>query len=191
MDALRYVLLESPLWLILFALIAELVVLWLHQRRGWSSWWPPFVVPTLAVLLLLVQWLVVTDEEALRAMTRRLATAIDEPDLDAFLAEVDTEFAAGDLTRETLREALYRFLERSDIEQASVSAFEITVNGDEATVDFRGRARVEAGDAGIREYIGRWRLECVRRSDGWRVRSVEHLGSPVIGNTPLERLLSR
>jgi hypothetical protein len=188
-NTLRYVLLESPIWLILCALVAELIVLWLHQRRGWSARWPPFVVPALAVLLLIVQWLVVTDQEALRALTQRLAAAVAKPDVDAFVAEIDDGFRLGDVTRENIHERLYRFLERTTIEQAGVGAFDITVTGDQASVSFRARARIETGDAGLQEYVGRWRLDCIRRPDGWRVRGVEHLGSPGIGHIPVEQLL--
>jgi hypothetical protein len=189
LNTLRYILFESPLWLILLALVAELIVLWLHQRRGWTSRRPPLIVPVVALLLLLVQWLVVTDSEALRAMTRRLASAVDAPDLDAFMAEIDADFRQRELTRDQLAERVRAILERTQIEQASVGAFEIAVNGDTAAVAFRARARIEAGDAGIREYVGRWRLECVRRDAGWRVRGVEHVSSPGLGDVPVERLL--
>lgn len=191
MNALRYILLESPLWLILIALIAELIVLWLHQRRGWTSWRPPFIVPAVAVLLLVVQWLVVTDHEALRNLTRRLANAVDASDLNAFMQDIDADFRLGEMTRAALSERMHAILERTQIEQAGVGAFEITVNGDTAAVAFRARARFEAGEAGIREYVGRWRLDCVRRDAGWRVRGLEHVGSPGIGDIPAERLLGQ
>lgn len=188
MTYLRVVLFESPLWLILVALIAELVVMWWYGRLEEPKRAYLFAVPAALVVMLVIQRFVETDQEALRALTRRLAWAIDEPELDAFMACVDADFRLGRTGRDELRDRLYDFLERVAVDNVRLGAFELAVEGDEARVAFRATARVETAEAGIREYVGRWRLTCVRRPDGWRLRGVEHLGSAGLGQTPVEEM---
>ena len=88
----------------------------------------------------------------------------------------DDEISLGGHTgkKDALRHA-HMSLQRYDVNEARVSGFQIKVTGDTATVAFQAVCDVQ----GIKEnpYYSapsQWQLGCVRRFDGWKVRSATY-----------------
>jgi len=127
-------------------------------------------------LLIALQHYVVTDREALRNMVRTMASAVEQGDVAALGKRFDDEISLGGyLGKKDAIKHAHISLQRYDINEARVSGFHIEVTGDTATVAFQAVCDIQ----GVKEnpYYStptQWQLGCVRRDDGWKVRSAKY-----------------
>ncbi len=174
---MTYVLLESPLVLIVLELAVGLVLLYVAQRIAVPRWiLPAFFL--LAVGLLAVQHFVVTDAEAIRALTRELAGAVDRADVDTFRGYLHDEFDYRGLNRNRFADLVYQQLQTYGVDEARVGGFEMEIEGDLARVKLTARARIQMDDVGIQPYLGRWRLDFRRDKDTWKLIAATELNGP-------------
>ena len=174
---MTYVFLESPLVLILLELAVGLILLYVAQRIAVPRWiLPAFFL--LAVALLAVQHLVVTDAEAIRALTRELAGAVDRGDVDTLRRHLHDEFDYRGLNRNRFADLVYQQLQTYGVDEARVAGFEMEIEADLARVEFTARARVHVDELGIQPYLGRWRLDLRRDDDAWKLITATELNGP-------------
>jgi len=171
-DWLTRLLFEDLSLLLLAEAMTLAVVVGLHRRymtpRSRRTVWI-----TLAVCCgqIVMQKLVVTDREAIRAMVEAMANAVQQGDVAALadhFAE-DLQFEK-DRDKEAVVQHAREILQRYEIHNARVSGFRIDVSEDDATATFQAMADVRNGSAEMSYNTPtRWDLKCRRESDGWRV----------------------
>ena len=170
-DYLTRLLFEDLSLLLLSEAAAIAVVVGLH-RRSMTPGSRRRVWITLAVCvgLVVMQKLVVTDREAIRAMVEAMARAVQEGDVQA-LGEhfADDLVFESDRGKQAVIQHARAVLQQYEIRNARVSGFTINVNGDDATVSFQAVADVRNGPEPTYNTPTRWDLKCRREPDGWRV----------------------
>ncbi len=161
---------ELPL-LLTAELVALTVVLAIHRRRL-TPQSRRMVWVTLAVcgLLITIQKLTVTKREAIREMVSALARAVDEGDVPAIAERLDVEFQYSRWNDgDSFLAEVERKLGRWQVDQASVSRFEIGIDAGRAEVSFRGTCDWRSGDQIQYNLLSSWTVECIRRDDGWKL----------------------
>ncbi|MBN1490949.1 MAG: nuclear transport factor 2 family protein [Phycisphaerae bacterium] len=173
---MKTLLFESPWQLgsLCFVVCAVLLVLW--RRTGSAGRRQAFLIAlAVSALLLMVQSLVTTDREAIIALLNELADAVAEPDLERIESAIDAEYADGRHDRNSLMARIRAALQRRMVERPSLSGFEVVVNGDAATAEFRASCDVRSGNSLVSRLPSRWRVEFIRRGEDWMVRSIDVL----------------
>lgn len=176
MDFLRSLLFESPARLASLCAFVCLVLLVLWRRTGTAGRRKAFLGALAASLVLLaLQAVVVTDHERIVQLLNALADAAERADLDTIEPSIDESYHDSHGDRATLLVRIRDRLTRYTIRNASLSAFEITVDGDEATAAFRVIADVNDRDSSFPATPSRWEVSLIRRGGVWRVRSIRLL----------------
>ena len=142
-----------------------------HLRRTPRSAAALGVGIAVAVLLLAVQKIVVTDREAIDRTVRRLAVAVETKDFEAVAQLIDDDFGTDGREQADLIPAIKATLTRFEIEGARLHAMKIDVSEDHATVKFGVLCRLRFNGFD-RPSTSRWSLGLVRRDAGWRVREI-------------------
>ena len=145
-----------------------------HLRRTPRSAAALGVGIAVAVLLLAVQKIVVTDREAIDRTVRRLAVAVETKDFEAVAQLIDDDFGTGDRQKADLIPAIKATLTLFEIEGARLHAMEIDISADNATVGFGVLCRLRFNGSG-QPSTSRWSLVLVRRDEGWRVQEIHPL----------------
>lgn len=153
--------------------VFALSVAW-HLRRTRRSATVLGVGIAVAVLLLVVQKIVVTDREAIDRMVRRLAVAVETKDFDIVAQLIDEDFGTDGGRKADFIAAIKATLTRFEIEGARLHAMKIDIAEDHATVEFGVLCRLRFSGFD-RPSTSRWSLGLVRRGAGWRVREIDPL----------------
>ena len=175
---MSHVLFESPLKLVVIELGVGLVLLWWVRR--WARPAGRLLVGylVLAVGLLVVQALVVTDAEKVRRVTRELARAVDFGEIELIRAYLADDFASWGYDRDGFVEFVYGRLEVYQVDEVWVGGAELRIEGVRAQIEFTARGRVGTNETGLQPYLGRWRLRLRREAGKWVVTRVEYLAGP-------------
>jgi len=175
-DFLRSLLFESPTKLASLCAFVCLVLLVLWRRTGTAGRRRAFLGALAASLVLLaLQAVVVTDHERIVQLLSALADAAERADLGAIEPSIDDSYRDNYGDRAALLARIRDRLTRYTIRNVSLSAFEVTVDGDEATAGFRVVADMNDRDSAFPATPSRWEVGLIRRGGVWRVRSVRLL----------------
>jgi len=161
---------DLPLLLVAEA-IALAVVLAIHRRR-FTPHTRRAVWITLGVcaIFIVIQSLVTTRREALEAMVRTLAQAVDHGDVPAIGERIDGEFRHGNHDKKAFLDGVVKqTLQRWQVDEAKVAGFKIEINGDNATVSFRAHCDCRSDNHVQYKVPSFWTLNCIRRPDGWKL----------------------
>ena len=170
------ILFESPFWLgiVLAPVLFVLWGLWFRTRTP-RAVRALLVGLVIAPLLLVCQWLVVTDREKLQLTATRLSNAVGRHDIDAIieLIEPDAQFD-GRFSRQDFRDHLVMLLEKYSVENPTIGGFVIEIAGDRATVRCSSMCHVElSGWAG--NVPSSWELKFQLFEDGWLITDLRPL----------------
>ncbi|HRX87162.1 MAG TPA: nuclear transport factor 2 family protein [Phycisphaerae bacterium] len=173
MSMLRYIFLENPYVLIPLLLIGTYAcfVAWLRRRTPRAKR-VLLVAVLLCVALPIVQQLVVTDREQIRAVCDEIGDAVEAGDVDAILAHTANDFQMYEIDREHLAERARRAIEHYRPKDIHISGFRVEVDGDRATVHYRSRCTV-TGDVPVGAVVLEWKAVFVRVDGEWRLQSAE------------------
>lgn len=167
---------ESPWTLSFLAAAVCLILLVLWRRTGSPGRRKAFLIAVVAsVALLVLQAIVVTDRERIMSQLDALAEAVERVDLPQIDRAIDADYTDGRDDRGRLLATIHERLTRYTIRGARLSAFDITVDGGDATVRFRCVCDLAGGEAPGGTTVSRWEVRLVRRDEGWRVRSIRLL----------------
>ncbi len=193
LDFLRLVLFESLPWLLGFCALAVAVAVAVHRRRQTrASRRGIWITLAVCVGLVVLQYVVVTDREALEQTVRAMADAVDDGDVDAIAQRVDAGFRWGSEGREQFIQSVNQTLQDYQIDGVHIFSVKVRAEGDTATVSFRGLCDVRRGADGPYSVSSRWELRFVRRSGRWLLEGVDLarynlLGGPDTDIRPLVR----
>lgn len=167
-------LLEDPtfIWATGLTALAVLAVMLTRTGRAVILAWMGGAAALLA-LMLLVEWLVVTEREEVEDTIHRMARALENNDLATLDAHVDPQ--AG-LTRNDVALAMSRY----EFSDASINDLDVRMNRlvapPMATADFMGRVSLHDRQGHVPQgtLIRRFSVKFSRRDDVWRMVSYEH-----------------
>ena len=149
-----------------------LLVVWSRRRteRARRIMLAGFVV---GPLLVLIQWLVVTEAEQLRATCDSLAAAVQDADVQAFERHLTADFVfdgpvlGRSLDKAAACERLDQQLKRYRVENPRLAGFQIEVTGRQATVSLTARCRVVSADEIEPTVVSIWELTFERVGKRW------------------------
>ena len=170
------ILFESPFWLgiVLAPVLFVLWGLWFRMRTPRATR-GLLVGLVIASLLLVCQWLVVTDREKLQLTATRLSNAVGRHDIDAIieLIEPHAQFD-GRFSRQDFRHHLVMLLDKYSVENPTIGGFVIEVAGDRATLRCSSMCHVElSGWSG--NVPSSWELKFQLFEDGWLITDLRPL----------------
>jgi hypothetical protein len=167
-----------PIWLVGALLLTAALVVYLQLRSIWSLWIIAGVV-VLVVGLTLVEQFWITPREAVAQTLEEVLAAVEADDLPTTLSYL-SQFAVD------VRSDAETLMPRLVIERArAIDTPKITVNGEDATVEFRAlfkaRDRQSGHDGGYMDDVTvgfvhedeRWLIRDVRPAKPWRGRTRE------------------
>lgn len=173
-DFLTRVLFESLPWLLFFCGVALAVALAVYRtrytRRSWRGIW---VTVAVCAALVILQWAVVTDHEALERTVRTLARAVDRGDVATIAEHLDAGFRLGNERRDEFIESVSRTLESYQVDEPRIFDVKTKVEGDEAVVTFGAFCDVRRGDDVQNDFPTRWQLHFVRRAGRWLLDRID------------------
>lgn len=156
-----------PVELVALAVVIGLYRHWRTPRSRAAVW----IALGACVGLVVIQKLVTTDREAIRAMVEQMAGAVQEGDVRA-LGEhfADDLIFEGDRGKDQVMQRATSVLQQNAIRNARVSGFLIEVRDDDATATFQAMADVRTGSNDPNYSVPtRWELKCRRGPTGWLV----------------------
>jgi len=168
---------EDPWTYLLFGLVAEVLLgaALFHTRKGILAVAMGGVVVLVAAGLVL-EWLVVTDREAVEIALHEAADAVEAGDAQRVLAMLSDE-------AEEIREAVGRYVGKMQLEKVSLHGIETSVSRGPpptARVEFTARvtAGAEAAEYGARkEWLARFEVRLRKEANGWRLTDYQQLKS--------------
>jgi len=122
-----------------------------------------------ALLILVADWVIVTDEEKIDAGVRAMRAAVEEGDAAALMENVSADFRSREgLTREDLAAAAEWFFSAYGPVEFFRFRFDRNRAGDMAVVTVTAVVQLEGGRAGTGSSV--WDIELRKEPDGaWRV----------------------
>lgn len=175
---LTSILFENPYALIPILVATDLVLVQLWNRRRTPRTGRLAMIALIASpLLVVIQAVVVTDAENIRAFCRRLATASVRGDLVQLDACIANDFRVSvrnrEWTKEDLMDAIRRAADYWTIEEERLSGFGLIIEGTSATAEFQATCRLISDAVMIPRHVSKWRLQLVRRDGTWRVTHIQ------------------
>lgn len=173
-DFLRTLFLESFVLLLIVQAVAVALALALHRRRFTRRTQRGVWLTILGCLILLVvQHLVQTDRERIQTTVTQMARAVEDGDIPALSRHLDGSFVDRGMDKATWLGDVRQRLQRWRVSEAKVSGFATEIDGNDATVSFRARCDFRSGDQAPQMIFSTWKLDMVRREDGWRLHRVQ------------------
>lgn len=170
---LTKLLFESQPLLLMAGAMAMAVALAVHRRcyttRTRRGLWLTLGV---CALLLVLQKVVVTDRERLAQLATELASAVDDGDVGAIDARLDSSFQYRNQDKLAFLTDVNERLQRWQINEASLSGLRVEIDGDRATMAFHASCDWRSGDKVEYNILSAWELQCVRRPDGWKLQRI-------------------
>jgi hypothetical protein len=169
-------LLETPWPAIWIGVLLEvlLVVVLLNTRSG-RVVAAMGIVSLVVLVMLLVEWLVVTDREAVQNTLAEIETALEANDAGRVLSHLAPESTG-------MRDAVERYMGRIEITEANVGGdLKITLNRatprPSARTEFTGRISFEPRNPGelapYRNYVRKFTVYLEQRDDRWVVTNYD------------------
>jgi ketosteroid isomerase-like protein len=188
MDVLRYVFLEQPYVLIPLLVIGTYIclVVWLRRRTPRAKR-ALLIALLLCVTLPLVQWLVVTDREQIRAVCESIGRAVEAGDVDAISRHVAADFRTRDIDRAELLDMAERALARHHPQNVRFRDFRVDVDGDRAEVTYTSICSV-SGEYIERDVRVNWIAIFIRVNGEWHLQSADIRQTPFLPISRLEDL---
>lgn len=172
-DFFIHLLFESFWLLAVVGAIACIVALAIHRRAFTSKSRTGLWATVAGVLVLFIlQYLVVTDREAIEAMIRALAHAVDDGDMAAISQHLDETFISQGWDKETFLARVDQTLQRWEIDEAGVSGFKIEFADGGAAVTFRAYCDLRSESNAQPNVMSRWKVHCIRRADVWKLDQI-------------------
>lgn len=175
--SIQSILFENPYALLPFLIPAALVLVWIWNRQrtrltGRLAIGGFAAIPIMAAL----QASVVTDRERAQGVCEALASALSDGDLRTLATHISNDFRIGSGDQAWSKKDFLARCEATlsiwDIQEARLSRFDISVDGELATVRFQAACRLISADTMVARHISRWKVELVRAGESWRVRAV-------------------
>jgi hypothetical protein len=172
-------LLFEKFWLMLGLgiIVSGSVIAWANQRRTPRLVKAAKIVPVVFALLLLMNWWVITDREAIRMQIKKLVAACEKGDADAMGKLFDKQFSAQGLTREDLVTEVKKVFENLRIANVWLLDVQIDVNRQTPTAKLATTASiVSQANHDYGSVRSDWELEFIRRDEkGWLVYTLRPL----------------
>jgi len=179
MDALQEIFLEGPLGVYLALIFAEVVLAgwWYESRRGGAKL-AMLVPPILAVMVLGVSTLIVTDRQEILRAAKTIARQAEAGRLEALEELLDDDYAGFGNDKAGAIAVAKSALRNDQVYRVRFTRLQVQVEGGEAamhaaTVVEFGDARFGSGRTGVIFEV-RW----IRRPGGWRII---HVRPPRLG----------
>jgi ketosteroid isomerase-like protein len=156
---------------LLFLVGCVLLVLW-WQRRERRLFLAVGAIAGVALCYFLLSLLRETDRNQIFRKMNEMREAVNQQDLDGFLAHVSDDFLAYGMNKKALREETSSAIDRFGIRNASIKDLEIEELDRE-----KGRAKVSFRGAADNNRTARLTIPCeaefIREKDGqWRLKSI-------------------
>jgi len=172
MNFLKFVLLESPVWLggVCFCLFAIVLLMRPRMEEAARARSLPILVAVIVGLFLL-QSLVETDRERILAQLDSFVAAVVAEDRAAIERLIDDDYDSDGMNREDFGAFMAEALERVDIYDTRLRRRDVLVEADRATLDLGAMATVRIKGGTGEFHQGRWRLAW-RLRDAWRITAL-------------------
>lgn len=170
------ILFEDPFWLAFIA-APSLFVLWGIWYRTRARAAARLLLAGLALvpLLFVLQWLVVTDREAIEHVTRQLSEAVERRDIDAVIEFFDPgAIFEGGFDRERFKKHLVHLLDKYAIQNPSVFGLVVEVDGAKGTVHCAASCDIKS-NVWSGSVPSNWQLEFSRIDDHWLITNLRPL----------------
>lgn len=182
MDSLRTALFEDPFYIYLALILVGIAMAgaWYGQRQ--RVWLLRMLVPVaLAVGVCLLERAVVTDREQIRLALEEVAAAAERSDFGTFATFLDEKYHGwGGRRAEAVALAEASILKWRIHQVQIVGEPEIDITGGNlADVSVRTVVHYAGSGSGAGRYALRWRMEWVKRPDGWKIRRAATTDSPI------------
>lgn len=171
METLREAFLEDPtnIYLILAAVEVAIAIFWHYQRSRKLAMC--LLIPlVLAGGVFLLERVVVTERETIRAELDALAADIVQGRLDVAAKLLDEDFMGFKGSKEKLLQEGQATLQKYQIQGISFSHCEIKVNG--RTADMDVTSMIDCGGQVSGRVPLRWKVYWIQRPEGWRIRDL-------------------
>ncbi|MBI3462454.1 MAG: hypothetical protein HY000_05250 [Planctomycetes bacterium] len=164
------------IWLIALAELVLLIAM-VGTGRGRLLVWMG-VLAALAVLLLLLEWLLVTDRERVDGIVNQMAKAVRNGDIDGLLNHLAPQCHFGDMNREGVRQLASSVIHEFEIDRVTVGDRKTQVfpHRKQATAEFLAVVRGKQAKVEFAPYASRWILTFHQDPAGqWQVVEIERL----------------
>ena len=168
---------ENPWPVLLLLAFVELVLIIIMKVKGQGVWLKlAFGVPVLALVLLVVELLIVTDREAVKADVRAMAEAVRVEDADAILSHICRDYDDGRFTYESLRTNVASLLDMVELESVWLFYDEVRRLRDGRMVArFRAVTTGRASGVPYSSHPSRWQVYYQQCGGQWKVCQIEPL----------------
>ncbi len=158
-------------WLLVAVAVPILIIALAIHRRKLTSRTRMGLMSTLGgfLLLFVLQFVVVTDREAIESTIRILARAVDEGDVPVIGEHLDGAFTAEHWNKSSFLEQINQTLQRWHVDDARVSSFKIEIADAGAWVAFRAFCDLRSDNNFQPNVISHWRVHCVRKDNKWKL----------------------
>jgi hypothetical protein len=165
-----------------------LIVMWL-RRRTKGARRAALIGLALCIILPIVQKLVVTQREQLRAITETLIDAAENGNVQVIARRIDRNFRVGDIDHDRFIEGVKRVLTQIKIEDARITGFHVEVDGDTAKIELGVMAQIITRQEFSGQQPTSWTLTYVRTDRGWMLTAVEPRSTPLFPYDKLEQII--
>ena len=180
LTAMERYLFEQPWWTVTVLALAEFVLLAAWRSRRRRAWLLAAIAPpVLAAAAVLTAYLVKTDREQIAEAMEAIGRSVESGKLDGARAYLDASVraplpAGGGLNRQEIVARGEDVLRRHPVSKMSLDDVKTTVNGPNATTEVVTRMTFVGGSPVGGEALQiSWRLQWVRRAEGWRLTRIE------------------
>jgi len=178
-DTLRIIFLEEPVYLCVALGIVELLMLVVFlKRRTRRTGWALLPAAVLAASVLVLAALVETDREKIDTATHEIVAAFNAgrpEDAARYLDdEISVTFAGQRFTRETVIGHARRVMKNRKVTRV-VLLQPLETNPDAGRADQSVKVKVAWGEGAQKQLFMKWKVQWIRRADGWRIIEAEHL----------------
>ena len=164
------------IWLLALAELILFIAMVGTGRGRYLVWMG--VVAALAMLLVVLEWVLVTDRERVDAVVDQMARAVRHKDFDAVLRHLAPQCHFGGYDRERIRELADTELRDIEIDRITVSDRHTQVfpQRKQATAQFLAVVRGKQSKVEQPPYASRWMLTFHQDTTGqWQVVEIERL----------------
>ncbi len=163
------------LWLLLGVWVPvqfTLIALWSWLR---STTTKRFVWSGFAALpiLMTISMMAVTDREKIVEHLNALALAVEHANIDEIALHFAEDFEARGYDREGMLKRIDTRLAQYPASHVRISQVKISFDGDEATVEFRGSANIQAPEIPYQYGTALWHSKWRRTKNSWLMTSLE------------------
>jgi len=135
-------------------------------------------LPILAVLLLVVEWLWVTDRERVEGVIDQMAEAVRHEDAEALVQHLAPQCHYEGMNREGIQRSAASLFQTLEIEKLSISSRKTQVFPlrKEATCEFLAVVRGKQSNVDFNPYPTRWVLTFTQDADGpWMLVDIQQI----------------